>query len=314
MSRILCAIAGVYGISLDDVLARYGVGRADLDDLDAHVPGQLDMDLFDELSARAGEPALGIRMAMMQSSPSFDLADYVARNSPDLGSGYRALMRYQRLLFDHATLDLRIEGRVATLVHNAPPGMRFSRHATDCMLGTLVVRGRALSGVDWAPLLVSLRDPSPVDEAPYRQLCRAEVSFAQPRTEVRVDRAILSYPNVKADPALYAVLERDAAERVARLASCSRFADEVRDVVSRLLRGTVPSAEDVARRLGMSARHLHRRLQAKAAPTSRSSTRCGWRWPAPTWPTPASRPSRSGSSSGSPTPARSTARSGAGRG
>ncbi len=261
VSRILCSVAGAYGVSLDDVLARHGVERSLLDDLDGRVPGQLDMDLFDELAARAGEPALGIRMAMLPSPLSFDLADYVARNSPDLGSGYRNLLRYQRLLFDNFTVELRVDGNVARLIHNISPSLRFSRHATECMLGTLVMRGRALSGIDWAPLSVSLRDPTPIDDGPYRQLFRAAVSFGQPLSEVLVDRAILSYPNVKADPALYAILEREASERVAKLESQSSFLDDVRGEVSRLLRGAAPIASDVAGRLGMSVRNLHHRLR-----------------------------------------------------
>src|SRR6202020_1204260 len=95
----------------------------------------------------------------------------------------------------------------------------------------------------------------------YRQLFRVDVAFGQPRTEVVVDRAILSYANLEADPSLYAILERCARERVAELGSCWPLLDEVRREVSRLLRGEVPLAAQVARRLGMSARNLHRRLR-----------------------------------------------------
>jgi AraC-like DNA-binding protein len=260
VGRILCSLAEGYGLSLDDVLERYGVSRRLLDDPDALVPGQLDMDLFDELSARAGEPALGIRLAMLPAPLTFDLVDYVGRNSPDLGSACRTLIRYQRLLFDNVAVEMHIEGQVARVVHNVPPGMRFSRHATEYTLGTMLVRARAFSGIDLNPLSVSLRDPPPADDGPYRQLFRVDVAFGQPRTEAVVDRAILSYPNLAADPALYAILERCASERVAKLESCSSLLDEVRREVGRLLRGEVPLAAQVARRLGMSARNLHRRL------------------------------------------------------
>jgi AraC-like DNA-binding protein len=261
VARLLCTVAEAYGVSLDDVLARHGFDRSLLDDAGASVPGPLDMDLFDALAARANEPALGIRLAMLPAPPSFDLVDYVARNSPDLASAYRNLIRFQRLLFDYAAVELCIEGQVARAVLNAPPAMRLSRHAAECVLGTLVVRGRALSGMDWNPRSVSLRDPPPADDSPYRRLFRAEVSFGQPRAEVVIDRAILSYAIVKADPTLYAILERCAGERVAALTPCSSFLDEARGEVSRLLRGEVPLAADVARRLGMSARNLHRRLR-----------------------------------------------------
>ncbi|MFO0762019.1 MAG: AraC family transcriptional regulator [Byssovorax sp.] len=261
MARVLCSVADAYGISLDDVLSRYGVGRGLLDDADARVPGQLDMDLFDELAARVGEPALGIRMALFQAPLSFDLIDYVARNSPDLASAYRNILRYHRLLTENVALELRVEGQIAIIGYDPPKSLRFSRHATEYTLGTLVVRGRALSGIDWSPLSVSLHDPPPADDSPYRKLFRCDVAFGQPRSEMVLDRAILSHKILDADPSLYAILERCARERVAALDACSTFLDEVRREVGRLLRGEVPLAADVARRLGMSARNLHRRLR-----------------------------------------------------
>lgn len=263
MARVLCSVAEAYGVSVDDVLERYGVSRGLLDDPDARVPGQLDMDLFDELSARAGEPALGVLLAARPAPFTFDLLDYVTRNSPDLGSAFRNMLRYHRLLTDRSVLELRIDGQVARIVHNAPSELRFSRHATEYTLGILVVRGRAYSGVDWKPLSVSLPDPAPADGGPYRELFRADVAFGQPRAEIVINRAVLSYENNKADPSLYAILERCARERVAALATCASFIDEVHREVGRLLRGEVPLAAQVARRLGMSVRNLHRRLRAE---------------------------------------------------
>jgi AraC-like DNA-binding protein len=261
ISRVLLMLANAFGVSLDDVLARHGVDKQLLDDQDARVPGQLDMDLFDALAERTNEPALGVKIALLPRPPSFDLADYAARNSPDLGSGYRCLLRHQRLLFDHPPLELKVDDQVARLIHHAPPLSRVSRHATECLLGMMLVHGRALTGVDWAPLSVSLRDPAPPDDAPYRRLFRVAVEFAQPVTEIVFDRSVLAYANQAADPALYAVLEHHAAERVQKLASENSFLDEARREIGRLMRGSVPRAADVARRLGMSTRTLHHRLR-----------------------------------------------------
>lgn len=263
VARVLCSVAEAYRVSLDDVLERHGVSRRLLDDADARVPGQLDMDLFDELSARAGEPALGIRLAMQTAPLRLDLLDYVARHSPDLASAFRNMLRYQRLLVDDIALELRVDGPFARVVHTPPPSLRFSRHATEYTLGSLLVRGRALSGVDLKPLSVSMRAPQPVDDGPYRQLFGVDVAFGQPCTEMVLDRAVLSCKIVEADPSLYGILERCARERVAALEACSSFLDEVRREVGRLLRGEVPLAADVARRLGMSARNLHRRLHGE---------------------------------------------------
>src|SRR5437867_590774 len=100
ISRALCGLAAMLGIPLDDVVRRHGLEAAQLDEVDRRVPAQLEMDLFDALAVRSGEPAAGLRVATMAAgvTVTFDLSDYVARNSPDLGTCIRNVLRYQRLL------------------------------------------------------------------------------------------------------------------------------------------------------------------------------------------------------------------------
>src|SRR5262245_36068385 len=82
--RALRDLSAMLGVALDDVMARHGVESSQLDDVDGLLPAQLEMDAFDELATRCHAPALGLRLATMAAAVTFDLADYVARNSPDL--------------------------------------------------------------------------------------------------------------------------------------------------------------------------------------------------------------------------------------
>jgi len=252
----------MFAVSLDDVLAEWGVAPADLDDVEGRVPAQLEMDLFDRLAERAGEPALGIKLASIPTA-TFDVVDYVAMHSPDLGSAYANVIRYQRLLHDGVGWELVAGGDQARLIHHPTPGVRLSRHAIEASLGLFVSRGRALVGADWVPRAVALCTPPPADDGVYRALFRCPVEFAQPVTEVILDGELLRRPVRQADAALFRILERTAAERLARLKTTSDFVDEVRREIGRLLRGELPRVAEVARRLGCSQRTLHHRLRAE---------------------------------------------------
>ena len=71
---------------------------------------------------------------------------------------------------------------------------------------------------------------------------------------------LLDTPCAKADPGLLAILDRHAAELLARIPSPNSLADRVRSILIRELRGGDPSASLVAARLKMSVRTLHRGL------------------------------------------------------
>src|SRR5438094_8578213 len=197
VSQALHAVAGMFGKSLDDVLARHGVTAAELAEVDLRVPAEVEMALFDALAERIGDPALGITLASLPLT--FDLADYVCRHSPDLGAAYRTFVRYQRLLHDGVGIELRVDGDVARLIHHLTPGVRISRHCVDAGMAVMLARGRQYTGVDFAPRAVSLRAAAPDDDRPWRRFYRVDVAFAQPVTEIVFDRALLELPVRGAD-------------------------------------------------------------------------------------------------------------------
>lgn len=87
-------------------------------------------------------------------------------------------------------------------------------------------------------------------------------------TSTRGDRprppiAVLALPCERADPALLAVLDGYAAERLEQAPRSERLADRVRTALAEALRDGEPGAGPLAARLKMSARTLHRHLAAE---------------------------------------------------
>jgi len=116
---------------------------------------------------------------------------------------------------------------------------------------------QSLAGPDWRARRVTLTCTAPDDAAPYEALF-GEVSFAQPFDAIAFDAADLDRPLPSADPEL----ARAAAAYLAKVAPVAqvRFADEVREIIAALLPHGACSADEVAARLGVDRRTVHRRL------------------------------------------------------
>jgi AraC-like DNA-binding protein len=88
------------------------------------------------------------------------------------------------------------------------------------------------------------------------------VHFGCARTELVFDARLLDLALPKADPALAALLQRNASALLGSTANRSNFADQVRDEISKVSAPGDLQLAVIARRLGTSARTLQRRLGA----------------------------------------------------
>lgn len=258
--RTLIQAAEARGVSAAPLLAKAGVEPALLKNLDARVSNEAMEMLWDAIPRCVGDESFGLHLAEQSAATgSLDLVEYIIRNSPDLGTAYQKAMRYQQLLHDNATLQMEVQGDRARLSQKRPLA-REARHGDEYALATLVLFGRKVTGVDWAPRAVAFMHPAPPDTAEHRRIFRAPITFGQDVTELIIDHKLLAQPVLGADPALYALLERHAEERLSRLSAVEGFLEQVRRQISAGLEGGVPEARDVARTLGLSQRSFERRL------------------------------------------------------
>lgn len=109
--------------------------------------------------------------------------------------------------------------------------------------------------------IVELPYPAPPDAAEYDLVFGAPQRFGMPRAALEFDSSLLTLPVVRDEAELDAYLQRAPAELLARRDYGTTLADQVRRILSRGLRGTWPSSDDVARQLSISPQHLRRRLR-----------------------------------------------------
>jgi AraC-like DNA-binding protein len=114
--------------------------------------------------------------------------------------------------------------------------------------------------VDFAPVEVRFRHPSPERLDEHRRFFRAPIHFDDRVTALVVRRELLAAPLVRSDPGLCAVLERQVHETLARIPKVNALSERVRHLIARDLTTGEPHARAIAAALHMSPRTLQRQL------------------------------------------------------
>ena len=244
-------------------LAAEGIDAAMLGDPDARVPWGSVLSLIARAIDVTGDSNLGLHIAEHAEPGSLDVHFYALLSSQTLGDGYQCLCRYQRLVHETTRIELTVDGEHATLRHVMPGGVAAPRHSAEFLLAIWVRGGRMATGTDWAPTEVRFAHPQPQDSSDHRRFFAAPVRFSTAENALVLPAALLETPCQRADPALLAVLDRYAADRLQRTPETTGFADRARAALLEELRAGEPSAERLATRLKTSVRTLNRTLASE---------------------------------------------------
>jgi len=224
--------------------------RLELEEFDALVEVALDL---------TGEPSLGLRMGSETYSITYGVAATVVAHATTLRDAVDALLRYQRLLSDHAGMELKDDGRRATLAYQVDVGPSRCRkfRAEVWVAGSDRLVRYFSSGK--TPLAACFEYEAPPDLGEYERLFEGRARFGREFTGVVFDRELLSVVQLNHDSDFHATLAAQAERRVARLVSGTSFAERVRVHIVEGHRGRRDMAS-TARALGTSVRSLRRRL------------------------------------------------------
>lgn len=101
---------------------------------------------------------------------------------------------------------------------------------------------------------------APLDISEHQRLFGCKLQFGWERSELVFARDLLDAPLVKADPTLQAILEAQVVSVIEKLPKGEATTDAVRRHLAGELGKGQPTLEQIAPRLHMSPRTLHRRL------------------------------------------------------
>jgi AraC-like DNA-binding protein len=251
------------GLDCEGLLGRHGLSTALLQERDLRVPHPAANALMREAMALSGDPAIGVRAARCDEPGDFDVVEYAAANCASVGEALKLAARFMALWHDGIVMELDVVPPLATLrvrgigaVPHEPAGIEF-------LFASLLTYGSRSVGHPTRPLRVDLAHPCPDglrDTGIYEEAFR-EVRFGCDEHAMWINSAALDLPHRAPDRSLLQILTHHADGLLRQLSSRPHgFAERARAVIAETLLAGNSGAEQVARRLAVSLRTLHRRL------------------------------------------------------
>lgn len=184
------------------------------------------------------------------------------KTAATVGEGLERLIRYVLVISDTLEYDLADgdgDGRMFVLRGRPFELRRGVGLANECALAAVISVLRQIAVAPVAPATVSFRHRRPVDAAPHRAFFGCLVRFEADVDALHFSDRVLATPTRLGDEGLSTFLLAQLDDLRARRSERSLVA-RVRSAVADALCDGPPRKAQVARRLGMSERTLHRRL------------------------------------------------------
>jgi AraC-like DNA-binding protein len=248
------------GYAVEAFLAEQGVGSALLRDPEARLPHAAAIRLWQAAGELTNDADLGLHVAEAIRPGQFGALDYALRTSANLGAAYARLSHYHRLLHDAAEVVLEIERDRAILSHRLPLPGGVPRPVSEFILAGWLVTSRQATGANCRPMAARFPHAAPANTSEHRRVFGCALKFGHKRSELVFPREHLELPLLKADPALQEIVESQVKALIAKLPKAEATTDAVRRFLAQELSCGQPQLAQVAPRLRMSARTLHRRL------------------------------------------------------
>jgi AraC-like DNA-binding protein len=258
--RALCGAMARVGADVGALLRDVGLSPEMLADPDARVASEIAFRIFEVAPVATADPLFALHAPSSMPAGAAEVLEFAGRSSRTIGEMLTRIARYYALLDDRTEMRIETSDDAARVVVRATTTPPAPRAATEMLFSYLIERARALAGADVRLRAVCFHADGPSDVSAYEAFFRAPVRFSQPLNELVLDRACLDTPIATADAALASFLDRQAEVMLARLPKSDSIVERLRRLVAETLQDGDLPIEAAAKRLGVSARTLQRRL------------------------------------------------------
>jgi AraC-like DNA-binding protein len=208
------------------------------------------------------EPAFGLVWGERSPMFGFDVIGLVFGNAPSLRAGLDVVLRCQAVLGSHPELNID-ESATRTRICFRPMSRtelvaRVRAELAMTGLVRLLRQGRSCGVADL--VRVDFAHEKPPYHREYTRIFGDLCRFERDETALVIDRSVLDRPSPTANVELHGLLVAQAERLLQRAREASSLAEQLRTQVRALL-PRLPTMEDAAKGLGMSARSLRRRLR-----------------------------------------------------
>ena len=245
---------GRLGHDVPALMAAGAIAAKDLEDPDGRISCAAFSRLWCAAQQRRPTPNLELQLAAVTPLGAYPLLDYLIVTSATVGEGLHQLARHAQLT----------GAPVRVLIHEEETPVRVVWEAAPYAVYLAALHLRREADGPLGLEFVSLREP-PDEVRAVEEAVGCPVRVGASWQGLAFSREGWARPLRRRDPALQAVLERHAADIVARLPPGDDVVAEVRRVLVRRTSRKDARIGSIARALGTSTRSLQRRLAAAGA-------------------------------------------------
>ena len=183
------------------------------------------------------------------------------KSAVDLRGSYMRAVRYGLVLTSVSAYELRTEGeKTYMMLHRDGEhrlGLRLSNEQTIVAITKI---SREVSTEHFVPEAVYFKHPAPERNDEHETYFGCPVYFGSDRDALMISEETLAVPNRLGDPTICSFFDAHLESELTELSDRHGLNKRVRIQVSQSLSEGIPTIEVIARRMGMSARTLQRRL------------------------------------------------------
>lgn len=206
---------------------------------------------------------LGVKASRISARGDVGIFDFILGSASTVRIALESAGRYLRLLNDALSFSLEVQGERAVVTFESrvvvPP---VAEDFTLC--GLIANQAKSWPAGMIEDMDVWFRHPAPANREEYeRALGRVRLHFGAPQSGFGFPLRYLDGPLQTHDPKLHDLLRGFAEETLSTLPQSESVTEKVRRVISGQLTTGTFSLHETARKLGMSARTLGRRLTAE---------------------------------------------------
>lgn len=214
-----------------------------------------------EATRLSGDPALALTIADSIPQGAFGIVEYICRSAPTLRDGLAQWVRYLGILDDAVEVALVEEKEniaLRVIVESEAPAPA----SHELCFALVLANARQMTKTKLIPVAVRFSHSVPQNQiARYRTFFHGNVEFGTRRTELVFSKNDADGALTTADPNLLAILVPTADEKRERTTKDPPLTDQVKRALGHALSSDDAQLSGVAKRLGMTARSLQRRLQ-----------------------------------------------------
>lgn len=257
------------GVSAEALLQGTGLLPRQLDDPQARITQQQKLTIFRNTKRLSSVPDVGLRAGLRQRLSDFGVYGYAVVSSRTFGEAVMLGMKHVRLAGPVLEKRFRIDGDTAVFeAHDRLDLGDVLPLATEFWFASILKLATCVLEAPMQSRRLLLPYPRPGHAAAYERTFGCPVRFDAGVMEWHFDAAVLPMPCPNANP-ITAGLCAQFCERMQ--GSLPDETDLSRSIRTACLnsRGEFPNAEEMAARLGLSVRTLHRRLAEQGQPYQR---------------------------------------------